>query len=222
MRRLFKWTFRLVFTLVLAIAVLGFGRNLILRLLLEKRLTEATGFETSIGRVQIEFTSPAVRFFHVRLFNPPRLGGKPFVDILEARVTYDLTDLFSRRFRVRELQVLISDVRFVRQDLRYNTQAILARSQNQARNLPDALVDPLKFLGVDRLVLSAERYRYDDFLEMTQSQDVLLGLRGMVATNLVQSQDWTALWRNIAQAKGIRPPPTQAAPPLSAPPPPQS
>jgi hypothetical protein len=205
----------LIGSVALVVTVLILGRNLMVRLVLEKRLTAATGFETSVGRVQVELTRPSVRLFHVRVFNPARLGSKPFVDVLEARVTYDFTELLSRRFKVRELQVLVAEVRFVRQDPKFSTQTVLGRARYQAQPLPDTLVAPLEFTGVDRLVLTAEHFRYVDYFEMTQSQDLLLGLRGAVATNLVEPADWDALWRRIAETKGIQPPPVSPVKPAT-------
>jgi hypothetical protein len=163
-------------------------------------------------------TRPEIRLAHVRLFNPARLGGKPFVDVIEARITYDLRELLARRFKVLELQVLVDDVRFVRQDPGLSTQAILARSRHQAKPLPAALVAPLDFAGVERLALTVKRYSYSDFFQMTRSQDLPLNLSGVVATNLLQPADWDALWQRLAEDKGIRPPPIQpTAPATNAP-----
>lgn len=206
-RKAFKWGFRLAGLLAVALAVLIVGHNTILRLLLENRLKNVTGLETTVGRVRVEWTRPVVRLSHVRLFNPPVLGGKPFLDIPEARVTYDFTELFSQRFRVRELRVSIEEIRLVRQGSTLSTQALLASYRRKASPVGASLVDPLVYAGVDRLVLSADRYIYQDYFEPLRAQDLFLRVREVSVDNLRAPADWVRLWKQAAQAKGIAPPP---------------
>jgi hypothetical protein len=206
-RKLFKWTFRLAALLITVSVLLALGRNVIARLLLEHRLEAATGFEAAIGRVQIDLTRPVVRITHLRLFNPPQLGRRPFVDILEARITYDLNGLLARRFLVRELRVGVGDVRFVRKDPGVSTQDLFARHRRGREPIGNTLVHPLAYTGVDQLLLSAERYSYIDYVQMARTQDLPLALRDLQASNLTKPEDWTQLWLRFAEHRGIVPPP---------------
>jgi len=209
-RKLFKWAFRLVILLVVTTVIVIVGHNTVLRLVLENRIQAATGLETTVGRVRVDWTRPGVRISHVRLFNPPVLGGKPFLDIVEARVTYDFTDLFSRRFRVRNLQLVIEDIRLVRQGVGLSTQVALERHREGAPPIGDVLVDPLTFVGVDRLTFSVERYLYLDYANPGQSQGLRLKWRKLTAQNLKRPGDWALLWQHLARAQGIRPLPSPA------------
>jgi hypothetical protein len=211
-RKLFKWAFRLVILLVVTAVVVIVGHNTVLRLLLENRIQAATGLETTVGRVRVDWTRPGVRISHVRLFNPPVLGGKPFLDIVEARVTYDFTDLFSKQFRIRHLQLVIEDIRLVHQGVGLSTKDVLKRHREGAPPIGDTLVDPLTFAGVDRLTFSAERYLYLDYAYPGQSQGLRLGWRKLTAENLRRPGDWALLWEHMARAQGIRPLPSPPSP----------
>jgi hypothetical protein len=217
-RKLFKWAFRLVILSVVTAVLVIVGHNTVLRLLLERRLQAATGLETTVGRVRMDWTRPRVHLSHVRLFNPPVLGGKPFLDIPEAQVTYDFTDLFSKKLRVRDLQVVIEDIRLVRQGVGLSTLQLLDRHREGAPPVGSVLVDPLVFTGVDRLTFSVERYLYLDYAQPGQSQGLRLNWRKLTAENLNRPGDWTVLWQHLARAKGIRPLPPPAASGATPPP----
>ena len=66
--KLFKWAFRLVILLIVTVVVVVVGHNTVLRLVLEDRIQSATGLETTVGRVRVDWTRPGVRVSHVRLF----------------------------------------------------------------------------------------------------------------------------------------------------------
>jgi uncharacterized protein involved in outer membrane biogenesis len=216
-RRLFKWTFRLLVLVLLAVTVLVLGRNTFLRLLLEQRVQAATGFETTVGRAYLEWARPVLRFEHVRLFNPVSLEGEPFLDILEAKVTYRFTPLFSQRFHVRKLELKIGDVRLVRGAPGHSTQALLSRQRAQgAPRIAPVLVDPFIFTGVDHLFLTVHRYTYHDRVAPHLSQRLALNVRDLSVYQLTARADWERLWAQLAQAQGIVPPPLPP-PPVSLP-----
>lgn len=210
-RKLFKWAFRLVFLAAVTLVLVAIGHNTVLRLVLEDRIQAATGLETTVGRVRLDWTRPRIRLSHVRLFNPSILGGKPFLDIIEAQVTYDFTDLFSKRFRVRKLQVVIEDIRLVRQGVGLSTASLLNRHREGARPIGDTLVDPLTFVGVDSLTFSVERYLYLDYAQPSQSQGLRVRWHQLTAGNLNRPGDWAVLWQHLARAQGIRPLPAPAS-----------
>jgi hypothetical protein len=207
-RRLFKWSFRLLVLVLLTVTVVVLGRNTFLRLLLEQRLQAATGLETTVGRAYLEWTRPVIRFQHVRLFNPAALGGEPFLDILEANVTYSFTGLFYQRFHVRKLELNIGDVRLVRAGPAHSTQALIARQS--ARGVPriaPLLVDPLTYSGVDHLLLTVKRYTYEDRVTPYLNQRLALNIRDLSVYRVTARTDWERLWGQLAQAQGILPPP---------------
>ena len=211
--RLFKWTFRLLVLLLLTVTVLVLGRNTFLRLLLEQRVEAATGFQTTVGRAYLEWTRPVLRFEHVRLFNPAALEGEPFLDILEAKVTYRFTPLFSQRFHVRKLELNIGDVRLVRGTPGHSTQALLGRQRTQgAPRVAPLLVDPFIFTGVDHLLLTVHRYTYHDRVAPHLSQRLGLNIRDLSVYHLAARADWERLWAQLAQAQGIVPPPLPPPP----------
>jgi len=212
-RRLIKWTLRLIAVAVVLIVVVALGRNVFFRLMLERRLEAATGFQTTVGRAQVDWLRPVIRFQHVRLFNPPELGGKPFLDILEAKVTYDFTELLAQRFLVRELEMEIGEVRLVRHEVDVSTQALLSRHWARVGPFVGAvLVDPLMFVGVDRLVLSMDRYVYSDHIDVWRTKDVSLGVRELSVEQLRNRGDWLRLWEQLARARGLGPLPLPPPP----------
>lgn len=204
-RKLFKWAFRLVVLGVVAVVLLAVGHNTALRLLLEKRIKEATGFEATVGRVRMEWVRPVLRVSHVRVFHPDALGGRPVVDISEARVRYDFTDLFSGVFRVRELDVVIEEMRFVRAEGGVSTQTLLAGHRAGARPVGEMLVDPLEYAGVDRFTFSAERFYYVDRNGLGSSQSVRLGWQQLRAEQLRKPEDWVLLWEVLNKRQPLIP-----------------
>lgn len=210
-RKLFKWAFRLVVLAVIAVVVLAVGHNTALRLVLENRIKEATGFEATVGRVRMEWMRPVLRVSHVRVFHPDALGGRPVVDISEARVRYDFTDLFSGVFRVRELDAEIEEVRFVRAEAGVSTQTLLAGHRAGARSVGQMLVDPLEYAGVDRFTFSADRFYYVDRTGAGRSQAIRLDWRQLRAEQLRKPEDWELLWEVLNKRQPLMPGPVVRA-----------
>ncbi|MGA1238487.1 MAG: hypothetical protein ACO34E_16685 [Limisphaerales bacterium] len=207
-RKLFKWAFRLLVLGVVAVVLLAVGHNTALRLLLENRIKEATGFEANVGRVRMDWMRPVVRVSHIRVFHPDALGGRPLVDISDALIRYDFTDLFSGIFRVRELDAVIEEMRFVRAEAGVSTQTLLAGHRAGARPMGETLVDPLEYAGVDRFTFSAERFYYVDRTGAGRSQVIRLGWRQLRAEQLRKPEDWELLWDVLNQRQPLLPNPT--------------
>ncbi|MFM1942586.1 MAG: hypothetical protein RI897_1568 [Verrucomicrobiota bacterium] len=221
-RKLFKWAFRLVVLGVIAVVLLAVGHNTALRLLLESRIKEATGFEATVGRVRMEWMRPVLRVSHVRVFHPDALGGRPVVDISEARVRYDFTDLFSGVFRVRELDAEIEEVRFVRAEAGVSTQTLLAGHRAGASSMGQMLVDPLEYAGVDRFTFSAGRFYYVDRTGGGRSQAIRLDWRQLRAEQLRKPEDWVLLWEVLNKRQPLIPNPNTRAIGVSTNSPPQT
>ena len=104
MKWLFKWCFRLILLLVVAIIALMLFKDAIVKAVVEQRIRARTGMDVKIGRFSVGIFSPAVTIEKLKLYNRPEFGGTPFIDMPELHVEYDRAALRSRDLRLRRSQ----------------------------------------------------------------------------------------------------------------------
>jgi hypothetical protein len=213
LRWLFKWLFRIALVLLAITALLVVLRNQILRPVLERRIQQATGLETLIGRVSVEWSEPKIRLLDVRVKNPEGVGNRPFLEIPETSIVYDRTALLNRQLRIHQLQVHVREINVFRPDPGRSTQSQLSRSLG--RTDAPSFFRPLSFQGIESLQLSVARYFYLDYVQMARSQELPLRITNATATNIQSLDALTQALQAIARNHGVQWPPSDTAAPAS-------
>src|SRR6266566_3290412 len=86
MKWLFKWCYRLILLLVVAIIALVLFKDAIIKAVVEQRIRARTGMDVKIGRFSVGIFSPVVTIEKLKLYNRPEFGGTPFIDMPELPV----------------------------------------------------------------------------------------------------------------------------------------
>jgi len=189
MRKLFKWTFRLILLVLALLAVIVLFRNPILRMLAERQVREVTGMETIIGRVRIELRAPLVRLENVRLISPAEFGGGLFLDLPDVRLEYDSIALLFRRIRLHRVVFQLDEIRLVRTTQgRTNLEAV--RERLSQRRLASWLAHwDCQYDGTDFVGFSVGRLKYLDAREPGKSEEIYVGVRDVTLKRMRSAEE---------------------------------
>src|SRR5207247_1814798 len=113
MKKLFKWVFRLLFVLVIVLAILVLFRDTIAKAAAKRQIRNDTGMEVTIGRVDIGLRSPTVTIQNLALMNTADFGASRFLDLPEVHVEYDRTGLLSGKVHLRLLRFNLGEIHVV-------------------------------------------------------------------------------------------------------------
>lgn len=203
MKWLFKWCFRLLLFLLISAGVIVLLRNVIAQQLLERRITEWTGHDALIGRIEIELSRPWVHIEKLRLYQPRELEARAALEATEIHVAYDPHALLKFGVHLHTLDVRLKDVLFVRKE-RHSTQQILTERFRRGAASQRTPFSPLRFEGIDTLSLSLDTFKHLDYVQMARSQDVLVNVKNRTVTNLQSGANLEAFLRALAEEKGVR------------------
>ncbi len=202
MRKLFKWTFRLILLVLALVAVVVLFRNPILRMLAERQVREATGMETIVGRVRIDLRAPVVRLENVRLISPAEFGGGLFLDLPDVRLEYDSVALLFRRIRLRRVAFRLDEIRLVRTTQgRTNLEAVRERLA-QGRLASWLSHWDCQYDGTDFVGFSVGRLKYLDAREPEKSEEIYVGVQDVTLKRLRSAEEILGALARLAQSRG--------------------
>jgi uncharacterized protein involved in outer membrane biogenesis len=187
MKRLLKLIILLVLLVSAASIFAYLSRTVFLRSWLERAVTQATGMELQIGRLDNPFLSSEVRLENLVLVD--RLPSRPraLLEMPAANGTLDVWSLLQRDVRWLRLKVEIEDLTVVREkDGRIN---LLSMLENLNRQTPPT--SGFQFGGIDRLDISLVRVKYRDLGRPQDDDEVYLGLRERSFKNVKTGADFT-------------------------------
>jgi hypothetical protein len=201
-RRLFRWVFRLLLSLILLVGVVVLLRNPIVRELAERQIRQETGMEAVIGRVRIAVKSAAIRLDNVRLLNPPEYGGQLFADLPDVYIEYDPFALVFRRVRFQRVLFRLDELRLVRDPHgRTNLQALsdrIERAQWKERLARRGFT----YQGTDSVGFSIGRFRYFDARDPLRPEETFIGARGISVTKPREAQEILDVMGRLAEERG--------------------
>jgi hypothetical protein len=200
----FRWAFRfLLLAIVLVIGLLLLKDNLA-RSFTEQQLRASTGFDVKVGKVQLSLLEPRVHIEGLTLYNPPELGGSPFLDAPEIQVEYAPGQLALRRahftfmrLNIRELNIVESNGKTNLMELLHRVSPAPAGSNNTAR------AENFAFTGIDLLNLSVGRIRYTDLRRPKRNQDINLGLQNHLVRDVRSEEDFANILLKLLFRAGV-------------------
>lgn len=185
MKWLFKWVLRLAILLVVVIVGLLLSLDSILKALVERQIRAGTGMDVKIGKLSVGLLSPAVTMENLKLYNPAKFGGAPFLDIRELHVEYDRAALTRRTLHVKLMRLNLVELNVVNSDAGHTNLASL--QPVPPPRAPGA--DEWIFTGVDVLNLTVGTVRFIDLKNPRRNQQFNPNLQNQVFRNVKTTAD---------------------------------
>lgn len=209
MKFLFRWLFRLLVLLIVLIVAGVLLLDTIVREVAEYRISNATGLEVKIGKVDVGILNPRVTVEHFVLYNTAAFGGSPLLDVPELHVEYDRPTLFSAKPHFQLVRFNLARLNIV-EDIRGNVNLDLLekRLQPPPRNGSAPAkknAAPIQFPRIDTLNLTLGRATYRSMRQPNQVDELKMNIRNQVLTNVVSGQDLAGVGTAILLRNGISP-----------------
>tara|TARA_Y100001934_G_scaffold14031_1_gene17339 strand:+ start:10 stop:675 length:666 start_codon:yes stop_codon:yes gene_type:complete len=162
-----RWVYRsVVILLVLLIGALLL-RDPIIQALTESRISEATGLDVRIRRLNMGLLKTKMTIEGLRVYNTAEFGGGIMLDIPELHFEADASALKDRSLKLKLLRIELAELQIViNRDGISNFEALrryrLSRQTDSGGPLKDIIDPTLKFVGIDILNLSVEKFHKTD------------------------------------------------------------
>ncbi len=201
MRTLFKWFFRIAFSLFLVLVVLIVAalllKDTLLKAVAEKNLRDSTGMDARISRLEVSLGTPTVNMEGLKLYNTAAFGGGTFLDLPELRMEYVLDEIRDGKLRFKTLRINIAELAVVKdKNGNMNVEALDKTLKERKRREPRGKDSaPVEFGGIDELYLSIGKVRVIDLANPKNSQEINVGLKDEVGRNFKteeEMQGWFA------------------------------
>jgi uncharacterized protein involved in outer membrane biogenesis len=210
MKTLFKWIFRLCFTLGLLLIVLlvafALLKNEIAKALTERNLRAETGMDAKISKVEVNFGTPTLNIEGLKLYNPPDFGGSTFLDLPELRVEYATDEILERKLRFKTLRIHLNEVHIVKNKKGQTNLQLLDEmaKKKDAKRKKKSDTPGVDFGGVDTLYLTVGRIRITDQSDPRNDEVIELGIKDEVGKNLKDEDDMRQWFNGVLLRLAIR------------------
>src|SRR6185503_5385568 len=150
MKTFFRWTIRIVVTLVFLLIVLAVVgvllKDIIAKSLAERNLRDNTGMDAKIEKMEVGLMTPTVNLEGLKLYNNPDFGGKTFLEMPELRMEYVPDDIRGGKLHLKTVRLHIAEVHIVKsKDGRTNFEEVQKETKRKARGEKEKTDKP----GVD-------------------------------------------------------------------------
>ena len=192
MRRLFKWTFRIVALLVVAVVLLLVFKDAILRRMAEHQIRSELGMDVKIGRLSSGLLSPVVTIENLKLYNTPEFGGTEFLIIPELHIEFDADALAQQKLRIKLVRFNLAELDVVK-NLAGETNIVTMLAKMPKGKLAPHGVHvggkKFEFESIDVLNLSLGRMRFIDLKNRNNDRDATLNIDNQVFNNVKTEGD---------------------------------
>jgi uncharacterized protein involved in outer membrane biogenesis len=194
MKKILRWTLRLLILLVILLVAAILLLNTVARKFVERQLTEQTGLETKIGSVDIGLRTPYVSIKNLVIYNRPEFGGEPMIEVPELSVQYDLAALRAHQLHCKLLSLNVAQINIVedKNGLR-NFEALEGQPRVPAsaggRGVSTANSNGMQFTGIDTLVLTLGKATYRRMQQPGQVKELNLNVNHQQFSNVKNAQD---------------------------------
>ncbi len=203
MKRIIRWTIRIVVLLAVLIGLALLFRGQIAKAIVEKQIRAQTGMEARIGAVEIGINRPAVKIENLRIYNPPGYGDSRFVDIPEIYVEYDRAGLISRKLRLRLVRFNLAFVNVVENVEGETNLKYLQDKQKEAAAKAERAGKPaLEFVGIDTLKLQLGAVRFTSLKNPSRNREVRLDINEELK-DVRSARDLTGLIVQVMLKRGV-------------------
>jgi len=212
MRRLLKWTFRIIALVVVAVVLLLVFKDTILRMVTEHQIRSQTGMDVKIGRLSSGLFSPVVTIENFKLYNTPEFGGTEFLIIPELHIELDSDALEAQRIKVKLVRFNLAELDIVKNKAGQTNVVTMLAKMPKGKLAPHGIRiggKKFDFESIDVLNLSLGRMRFIDLNDRSKDRDVVLNLDDQVFNNVKTEGDVYSIllliWLRSGGASIIKP-----------------
>ena len=212
MRWIFKWAFRLVALLVLAIVLVLVFKDTILRMVAEHQIRRETGMDVKIGRFSSGLFSPVVTIENLTLYNTPEFGGTEFLIIPELHIEFDADELAQQKLRVKLVRFNLAELDVVKNQAGQTNIVTMLAKMPKGKLAPRGIHvggRKFEFEAIDVLNLSLGRMRFIDLKDRSHDRDVAINADNQVFNNVKTEGDVYSIlfliWLRSGGASLIKP-----------------
>lgn len=195
-RWFFKWLFRLCLLVVILIIVFLASLNSILRVVIEHNIREQTGMDAEIGRFKLGWTKPVIEIQDLKIYNSPRFGGTPFLDIPEIHVEYDRAALARKELHLTLVRFNLAQLVIVKnQRGQINIYDLGETAQKKTSGAPPTFKKQTgyDFEGIDVLNVSFDKAKYIDLENRHNDREQTIGIQNWVVPKVKSANDLAGL-----------------------------
>jgi hypothetical protein len=196
-RWIFKWTLRLCFLAVVLVIIFLLSLNSILRVLIEHNIRAQTGMDAEIGQFKLGWLAPTIEIQDLKIYNTPKFGGAPFLDIPEIHVEYDRTALLEGEIHLTLLRFNLAELDIVKN--RDGQMNILPASKAAGKNSGASPAPSFKrqtgyhFKEIDALNVSFNRAKFIDLKDPNNDREQTIGIQNLVIPHVKSPNDLAVL-----------------------------
>jgi hypothetical protein len=193
MRRLIRWFFRLLATVlivtVVAAVLILLMLNSILRVYVEHRIRAETGMSADIGDFSCSLSEPTVTIKNLKLYNTPEFGGALFLNVPDLHVEYDFAALKQHKLHIALLRFNLAELDVVKNETGRTNISSFPTSVKNFSSGKTLVTRGFEFTGIDVLNVSFGKARLIDLKKIGNNRDVTIGLQNMVLKNVKSEED---------------------------------
>jgi uncharacterized protein involved in outer membrane biogenesis len=189
---LFKWAFRLIALVILAVVLLLIFKDTIFRMIAEHQIRAQTGMDVKIGRFSSGILSPVVTIENLKLYNTPEFGGTDFLIIPELHIELDADALAQQKLHIKLIRFNLAELDVVRNKAGETNIVSMLSKMPKGKLAPHGVsvgAKKLDFEGIDVLNLSLGRMRFIDLQNRNNDRDVPVNIDNQVFNNVKTEGD---------------------------------
>lgn len=212
MKWLFKWAFRVIALLVLAVILVLVFKDTVFRMIAEHQIHAETGMDVKIGRFSSGIFSPVVTIENLKLYNTPEFGGTEFLIVPELHLELDAEALAQQKLRIKLMRFNLAELAVVKNQAGETNIVSMLNKMPKGKLAPNGVRvggQKFDFEGIDVLNLSLGRMRFIDLKNRGNDRDVTVNIDNQVFNNVKTEGDVYGMlfliWLRSGGASVIKP-----------------
>jgi uncharacterized protein involved in outer membrane biogenesis len=147
------------------ILVVGFAKDIIIKVSVEKGAELVTGLKLNIGGMNVGILKPIVDIKNLKLLNPANFPDRTMVDMPEIYVNYDLPAIISGKIHLPEVRLTLKEFVVVKNaDGKLNLDALRpVQAQKEGKAPSQGAPGKAPEIRIDSLKLSIGKVIYKDY-----------------------------------------------------------
>lgn len=212
MKWLFKWAFRVIALLVIAVILVLVFKDTVFRMIAEHQIHAETGMDVKIGRFSSGIFSPVVTIENLKLYNTPEFGGTEFLIVPELHLELDAEALAQQKLRIKLMRFNLAELAVVKNQAGETNIVSMLNKMPKGKLAPNGVRvggQKFDFEGIDVLNLSLGRMRFIDLKNRGNDRDVTVNIDNQVFNNVKTEGDVYGMlfliWLRSGGASVIKP-----------------
>lgn len=200
MRRIFRWILGVLLVIGVLAGLLWAFKDDVARRLATGRIESETGLQAEMERFNFGVTRPTLTIEDLVLFNTKEFGGGVFLDLGKLYVEYDQQALSNGQLHLREVELDVNELRFVKNEAGKRNYRVLERRLEGLKQKRDL---DLEFKVIDKLTVSLGSFEYTDMADPNAGIRKDLGVDKFVLRDVRSEADLGRLVMTVLLKNGL-------------------